>query len=85
MICHSKDKMHTRFNPVLGSSYKLIENDCELTGKEYPFIIRFNFSSDGGAIWHFSTIEAAQETLEWLDQLYGVKFIPNEILKQENK
>ena len=91
MIAFGKGVQYERFNFVLGASYMIEPNpykqheaaDKEI--KEADYIIRFVSSDKSESIWYFKTLEAAQQTLEWLDQLYGVKFIPNEILKQENK
>ena len=78
MIAYSKHKFDPRFNPILGSSY-------ELSFESNHWQILFISANGEDNVWNFKTLEAAQQTLEWLDQLYGVKFIPNEILKQENK
>lgn len=83
MIAYSKDTFVPRFNPVLGSSYEMNIVANEITSE--AFYIEFKDSNGHYKKWYFKTLEAAEQTIEWLDQLYGVKFIPNEILKQENK
>lgn len=91
MIAFGKDSKFRRFNPVLGAFFELEENPYKGLDivddhiKEANYLIRFSISSDRSLSWYFKTLETAEQTLEWLDQLYGVKFIPNEILKQENK
>jgi hypothetical protein len=80
MICYNKEMHQTRFNPVLGSSYI-----CYYDNETGYYYIDFFYSNGNSENWAFKTREAAEQTLEWLDQLYGVKFIPNEILKQEKK
>jgi hypothetical protein len=84
MIAYSKDIFEPRFNPVLGSSYEMDEKPRGKSGKVY-YTITFISSNGNERFWHFSTLEAAQQTIEWLDQLYGVKFIPSQILETENK
>lgn len=87
MIAFSKNYFFERFNPVLGSSYKL-KQTTSMDGpkrQRSEWKIEFNTSNHENKCWYFSTIETAQQALEWLDHLYGVKFIPSEIIELENK
>ena len=81
MIAYSKDSKHTRFNPVLGSSYKLEKLEQPKNGLNY--VIYFQCSNKKNQMWYFKKKEAAEETLEWLDQRNGVQFIPSQTLKIE--
>jgi len=78
MIAFGKSENNARFNPMLGSSYCYI-NEGRL------HLIRFWENGRMITEWNLKTKEKAQQTLEWLDQLYGVKFIPSQILETENK
>ena len=84
MLAYSKDEFEPRFNPVLGSSYEMDEK-VRPNSDEIYYTITFISSNEDERVWHFSKIESAQQTLEWLDQLHGVKFIPAQILETENK
>lgn len=84
MIAFSKAELEPRFNPVLGSSYKM-DQKVMRNGVDVYYRISFTSSNQQDKYWDFKTLEAAQQTLEWLDHLYGVKFIPSEIIELENK
>jgi len=79
MICYNKELHERRFNPVLGSSYICLYE------KKIGYTIEFKHSNGTYESWPFNKEAAAEQTLEWLDQLYGVKFIPSQILETENK
>lgn len=84
MIAFSKNPQFMRMNPILGAGYEM-KLRLDEKGAVEKYLIEFFHSNGKISHWAFETKEAAEQTLEWLDNKYQVQFIPDEILETENE